>query len=107
MWSLVVPRAAPHWAAFEQRLRDFGFVEGQNLAFDFLFLEGKTERLSAAMAELVRRKVDVIVAGGTEIALTAALRATETIPIVMVAIEFDPLSLGYVRSLARPGGNVT
>jgi putative tryptophan/tyrosine transport system substrate-binding protein len=105
--SLVVPRAAPHWAGFEQRLRDLGFVEGQNLAFDFLFLEGKTERLSAAMAELVRRKVDVIVAGGTEIAVTAALRATDTIPIVMVAIEFDPLSLGYVRSLARPGGNVT
>jgi ABC-type uncharacterized transport system substrate-binding protein len=67
-----------------------GFVEGQNLAFDFLFLEGKTERLSAAMAELVRRKVDVIVAGGTEIAVTAALRATDTTPIVMVAIEFDP-----------------
>src|SRR5215470_6018756 len=105
--SLAAPRTAPHWVAFEQRLRELGFVEGQNLAIDFLFLQGKAERLSAAMAELVRRKVDVILPPGTEIAVTAARQATDTIPLVVVMIEFDPLSLGYVPSLARPGGNLT
>jgi putative ABC transport system substrate-binding protein len=93
----------PHWVGFEQRLRDLGFVEGQNLAVDFRSVEGKIERLPAAMAELVRRKVDVIVAGGTEVTVRAAMQATDTIPIVMVAIDFDPLSHGYVPSLARPG----
>jgi ABC-type uncharacterized transport system substrate-binding protein len=105
--SGVVPRSAPHWAAFEQRLRDLGYVEGQNLAIDFLSLGAKTERYSAAMQELVRRNVDVIVAPGVEIALKAAKQATDNIPVVMVAIDFDPLALGYFPSLARPGGNVT
>ena len=105
--SMAVSRSASHWVGFEQRLRDLGFVEGQNLAIDYLSLEGKLERLSAAMAELVRRKVDVIVAPGLEVILKAAKQATDTIPIVMVAINFDPLSLGYVPHHARPGGNVT
>jgi putative ABC transport system substrate-binding protein len=70
-----VPRSAPHWVGFEERLRDLGFVEGQNLAVDFLPLEG-IERLPAAMAELVKRKVDVIVAPGLEVTLKAAMQAT-------------------------------
>jgi putative tryptophan/tyrosine transport system substrate-binding protein len=105
--SGVVPRSAPHWVGFEEKLRDLGFFEGQNLAVDFLPLAGNIERIPAAMAELVRRKVDVIVAGGTEVTLRAAMQATDTIPVVMVAINFDPLSPGYVPSLARPSGNVT
>jgi putative tryptophan/tyrosine transport system substrate-binding protein len=105
--AATVSRSAPHWVGFEQRLRDLGFVEGQNLAVDFLSLEGKLEGLPAAMAELVKRKVDVIVAPGLEVVLKAAMQATDTIPVVMVAINFDPLLLGYVPSLARPGGNVT
>ena len=105
--AATVSRSAPHWVGFEQRLRDLGFIEGQNLVVDFLSLEGKFERLPAAMAELVKRKVDVIVAPGLEVTLKAAMQATDTIPVVMVAINFDPLLLGYVPSLARPGGNVT
>jgi putative ABC transport system substrate-binding protein len=102
-----VPRSAPFNVAFEQRLRELGYVEGQNLAIDFLGLDGHIERLPEAMAELVRRKVDVILAGGQEAMLKAAKQATGTIPIVMIAINYDPLALGYVRSLAQPAGNIT
>jgi putative ABC transport system substrate-binding protein len=62
---------------------------------------------SAGAIELIRRDVDVVVAGGPEMALTAAVQATQAIPIVMVAIDYDPVALGYVSGLARPGGNVT
>jgi len=96
--ALAVPRSAPHWVGFEQGLRDLGFVEGQNLALDFLlFLDGKTDRLKPAMTELMRRNVDVIVASG-EATVTAALEATNTIPIVMVAIDFDPLYSAIFRA---------
>ena len=101
------PRSAPFFVAFEERLRELGYIEGKTLAVDFLPTEGKIERLPAVMAELVGRKVDVIVAGGPEVTLKAAQQATATIPIVMVAVDFDPLTLGYVPSLARPGGNIT
>ncbi len=101
------PRSAPFFVAFEERLRELGYIEGKTLAADFLPTEGKIERLPAAMAELVGRKVDVIVAGGPEVTLKAAKQATATIPIVMIAVDFDPLALGYIPSLARPGGNIT
>jgi putative tryptophan/tyrosine transport system substrate-binding protein len=107
MVNLNLPRSVPFLAAFEQRLRELGYVEGQNLAIDFLGLDGHIERLPEAMEELVRRKVDVILAAGQEVTLKAAKHATGTIPIVMIAINYDPLALGYVGSLARPGGNIT
>jgi len=105
--ALANPRSAPFFVAFEERLRELGYIEGKTLAVDFLPTEGKIERLPAAMEELVRRKVDVIVAGGAEVTLKAAKQATATIPIVMIAVDFDPVALGYIRSLARPGGNIT
>jgi putative tryptophan/tyrosine transport system substrate-binding protein len=107
MVNLNLPRSAPFNVAFEQRLRELGYVEGQNLAIDFLGLDGHLDRLPEAMEELVRRKVDVILAAGQEVLLKAAKQATGTIPIVMIAISYDPVALGYVGSLARPGGNIT
>ena len=84
-----------------------GYVEGQNLAVEYINLNGRIDGSGEAMQELVRRKVDVIVSLGNEIQLKSALAATRTLPIVMVALDFDPFALGYVTNLARPTGNVT
>jgi putative tryptophan/tyrosine transport system substrate-binding protein len=100
-------RSAPQFLAFEDRLREVGYVEGRNLTIEFLYLEGRLERYPEAMAELLRRQVDVVIAGGQEAALKAAKEATSTIPVVVVAIDYDPLARGYIASLAQPGGNVT
>jgi putative ABC transport system substrate-binding protein len=102
-----VPRNRPTWLAFEQRLRELGYVEGENLLIDYSIVRNEVELYDAAMQELVRRKVDIILASGNDVSLKAAMAATDTLPIVMVAIDFDPFALGYVTSLARPTGNVT
>jgi putative ABC transport system substrate-binding protein len=91
--------------AFQQRLRELGWVEGQNIVIDYRFAEGKLDRLPDLAAELVQLKVDVIVAAPTPSA-AAAKNATGTIPIIMWGVG-DPVGLGLVASLARPGGNVT
>jgi putative ABC transport system substrate-binding protein len=90
---------------FRQGLKELGWIEGQNLVIDWRFAEGRHDRLPDLAAELVRLKVSIIVAGPTPPAV-AAKSATGTIPIVM-ANAADPLELGLVASLARPGGNVT
>jgi putative ABC transport system substrate-binding protein len=92
-------------AAFFKALRELGWVEGKNVAFEHRYAENRLERLPELAADLVRRKVDVIAAAGT-LAPLAAKRATTTIPIVMTAAG-DPLGSGLVASLARPDGNVT
>ena len=103
---LTSPADRPHLLdAFRQRLRELGWVEGQNIVIDYRFAEGRLDRLSDFAAELVRLKVDVIVSLGTQ-GVTAAKNATETIPIVMIAVR-DPIGTGLIASLARPGGNVT
>jgi putative ABC transport system substrate-binding protein len=91
--------------AFRQGLHELGWVEGQNIVIDWRFGEGRHDRLPDLAAELVRLRVSVIVAGPTPPAV-AAKQATGTIPIVMTNTA-DPLELGLVASLARPGGNVT
>jgi ABC-type uncharacterized transport system substrate-binding protein len=91
--------------AFRQELRKFGWIEGKNIAIEYRFAEQKNERLPELAADLVRLKVDLIVASGGATPL-AAKRATGTIPIVMTNTG-DPVSQGLVASLARPGGNVT
>jgi len=98
------PRAARYLSAFQQGLRELGYVEGQNIAIEFRWAEGKYDRLAGLAAELVRLTVNVLMAG-TQAAIQAAKHATETIPIVMVAS--DPVAAGFVVSLARPGGNIT
>jgi putative ABC transport system substrate-binding protein len=90
-----------------KRLRQLGYVVGKNLAVEFIDLKNNTDGYGEAMHELVRRKVDVIVAFGPEIALKSAMAATSTTPIVMIAIDYDPFARGYIKSLSRPTGNVT
>jgi putative tryptophan/tyrosine transport system substrate-binding protein len=96
---------SPAWEPFRQALRELDYVEGQNIAIEYRSTEGRQELLREHATELVRLKVDVIVAAGTPSTL-AAMQATTTIPIVMVSTG-DPLRTGLVASLARPGGNVT
>jgi putative tryptophan/tyrosine transport system substrate-binding protein len=90
--------------AFRQGLRELGYVEGQTIALEVRWAEGRSERIPELVAELVGLKMDVLVAGSSVAAL-AANKATRTIPIVMVGA--DPVGLGLVASLGRPGGNVT
>jgi putative ABC transport system substrate-binding protein len=88
-------------------LRDRGYVEGQNVAFEFRYAEGKSDRLPGLAAELVRVKVDIFVVAGGDALIRAAMNATKTIPIVLTGAGADPVEAGFVESLARPGGNVT
>jgi putative tryptophan/tyrosine transport system substrate-binding protein len=96
---------SPTREGFREQLRELGYVEGLNLVIESRYAESRADRLPDLAAELVRLKVDVIVAGGTPAPL-AAKQATSTIPIVMAAAG-DPVRTGLVASLARPGGNVT
>src|SRR5262245_63047693 len=98
------PWFPPLLAAFRQELRDFGYVEGQNLVIEYRSAEGHAERLPALAAELVQLQVEVIVAPGPA-PVTAAHQATKTIPIVMTAQ--DPVERGLTASFAHPGGTIT
>jgi putative ABC transport system substrate-binding protein len=95
---------SPWIAAFAQRLRELGWIEGRTIAIEYRWWEGRPDRAAEVAAELVRLKVDIIVTNGSAVA--AAKRATAAIPIVF-AIANDPVGGGLVASLARPGGNVT
>jgi ABC-type uncharacterized transport system substrate-binding protein len=88
-------------------LRELGYIEGQNIAMEYRYAEGKRDRESGLAAELVRLKVDIIVVATGDRTIQAAKNATKTIPIVMMGVGSDPVRAGHVQSLARPGGNVT
>jgi len=88
-------------------LRERGYIEGQNIAFEYRYAEGKRERYAELAAELVRLKADIIVVAGGAPLVRATRNATKTIPIVMVGAGSDPVKAGLIESLARPGGNVT
>jgi putative ABC transport system substrate-binding protein len=99
------PSSHGQWfAALAQRLRELGWVDGRTIAIEYRWAEGRPERYAEIAAEFVRRKVDVLVTGGS--AVPAAKQATSIIPIVF-PVATDPVGAGYVASLARPGGNVT
>jgi putative ABC transport system substrate-binding protein len=100
------PPPSPFFEMLRQGLHDLGYIEGQNIAFEFRSAEGKLQRLPTLAADLVHLNVGLIVTA-TAPAARAAKEATTTIPIVMVAVNYDPMALGYVASHARPGGNVT
>jgi ABC-type uncharacterized transport system substrate-binding protein len=93
--------------AIRQALRELGYIEGQNIAIEYRFGEGRPDRESGLAAELVRLKVDIIVVASGDQWIRAAKNATKTIPIVMMGTGSDPVRAGHVESLARPGGNVT
>jgi len=109
--GFLVPRRRPdsidsdYLGAFPRGMRELGYVEGKNLVIEWRFADGQFERLPDLAAELVRLKVDVIVSGSSQ-AISALQKATTTIPIVM-ATSGDPIGSGFVKSLARPGGNIT
>ena len=95
----------PRWNAFRERLRELGYVEGQHVIFEPRWGNGQVSRLRSLATELIDAKVDILVTAGSEAAF-AAKQATNSIPIVM-ATGGDPVELGLVAGLARPGGNVT
>ena len=100
------PSAMGEWvAAFVQRLRELGWVEGRNIAIEYQWAEARSERYGDIAAELVQSKVDVIVT--TAPAFPAVQRATSVIPIVFALAPADPVAAGFIASLARPGGNAT
>ena len=99
-------RSAPNVLAFRQRLSDLGYREGNNLTFEYAHATD-VEDYARGYRDLVARKMDILVAPGPEIALQSAVAATDSLPIVMVAIDYDPIARGYVKSLRRPGGNIT
>jgi putative tryptophan/tyrosine transport system substrate-binding protein len=88
-------------------LRELGYIEGQNIAIEYRYAEGKGDRFPELAAELARLKVDIIVVSGGDRPIRAAKNATKTIPIVMTGQGSDPVRAGHIESLARPGGNVT
>jgi len=100
------PRSSPHWVAFQRRMSELGYTEGRNFSFDFL-QAASADEYEVLTPKLTARGLDVILAIGPEVGLRSALAVTRTVPIVMIAIDYDPLALGYVTSLARPSGNVT
>ena len=93
--------------AIRLALRELGYIEGQNIATEYRYSEGKADRAPELAGELVRLKVDIIVVAGGDTWVRAAKNATKTIPIVMVGGGLDPVVAGLIESLARPGGNLT
>src|SRR5258708_31286099 len=102
------PNTASAWgpwtAAFGQRLHELGWIEGRNLAIEYRWADARSERFAEIAAEFVRLKVDVIVTGGN--AAVAAKQVSSVVPIVFALLD-DPVSMGLIASLARPGGNIT
>src|SRR5690349_3760423 len=99
------PLEGSRFGAFAQGMRELGYIEGRNLTIEWRFAGGEVGRLAELVADVVQRKVDVIVAGETPV-ISAAQNATATIPIVMAASN-DPVGSGFVESLGRPGHNIT
>ena len=100
------PSPAANYQAFLSELRELGFSEGQNLIIEYQNLDDP-RGIFVAAAELMRAQPDLIVASGPEATLQAVVGASRAIPIVIIAINYDPIDRGYVASLARPGGNIT
>jgi putative tryptophan/tyrosine transport system substrate-binding protein len=102
-------RSNPNIATFEDEIRRLGYTDGPNIAIDYILrsVDLTPEALTEAIAARIGRGAEVIIAWGPERTLKAAVAATRSVPIVMAAIDYDPLAKGYIASLARPGGNIT
>lgn len=104
--SLRTLAAAPHLLVFLKRMEELGYVQGRNFVFEFVQAPNAAG-YEGAYQELAKRELDIMLASGPEIALKSALAVAGSLPIVMIAVDYDPLTRGYVPNLARPGGNVT
>jgi len=102
-------RSSPHWVAFEDELRRLGYTNGRNGALNYILraIEMSPPALTEAIAAQLGQGAEVIIVSGSARTLDAAAAATRTVPIVMIAIDYDPLAKGYIASLAHPGGNIT
>src|SRR5947208_16220876 len=105
-YSGILPREAPHYAAFEKRMAELGYQQGRNFAFEYIQAPS-IEGYELTYRQLAARKVDIMLAAGNEPALRAARAAADATPIVFIALDFDPVEKGYVASLSRPGSNST
>jgi putative tryptophan/tyrosine transport system substrate-binding protein len=105
--SAAVPRESPLWAALERRLAELGYVDKKTLVFEFRNAAGRFEQLPTLARELAGTRPDVVIVTGPEQSIRAAKQAAGTIPVVMIAIDFDPVAAGLIRSLNRPGTNMT
>jgi putative ABC transport system substrate-binding protein len=105
-FSGILPREAPHYAAFEKRMDELGYRQGRNFIFEYIQAPGM-EGYQLTYRELAARKVDIMLAAGNETAVRAARAAAGATPIVFIAVDFDPIEKGYVISPSRPGGNMT
>src|SRR6202040_667076 len=102
----VQPRDAPIYVAFRKRMAELGYREGKYFTFEYIQTPS-IDAYDASFRELAARKPDIVIAAGNEPALRAARAAAGALPIVCLAIDFDPVAKGFVQSLARPGGNIT
>jgi putative ABC transport system substrate-binding protein len=100
------PRSSDERVAFEDRLRELGYVEGRNLAIDYV-QDDDLDRLAVAVGEMARRSVDVLLIGGQDELIKAAVTAARSVPVVTTAVDSDPLAKGCIASLSHPGGNLT
>jgi putative ABC transport system substrate-binding protein len=101
------PLLAATYPVFRAELHKLGFTEGQNLTIEYRRMDEGASKAFAGATELIRANVDLVVAFGPELALKAAIAASQTVPIVMIAVNFDPMASGYVRDIARPERNIT
>jgi putative ABC transport system substrate-binding protein len=98
---------APQYVAFVERMRELGWTDERRMVIDTVFLAGDVSRYPQAMKDFVARGADVLVTGGPEVSLRAAIAASDSVPIVMSAFDFDPIARGYIKGLARPEGRIT
>lgn len=104
--TVTLSREAPFVVAMERRFRELGYTEGKNFVFDYR-LAGQWEKVDEAAAELARRRPDVAISTGSEFVLKALRQSMGATPIVMIAVDFDPVAKNHIASLARPAGNIT
>jgi putative ABC transport system substrate-binding protein len=102
----VQPRTAPQWAAFVQGMVELGYKEGENFTYDHVQVQS-AEAWEDGYRAIVSKRPDIVLAAGPERSLKAALAAAGALPVVMVAVDYDPLAKGYIQSLSRPSGSVT
>ena len=100
------PRSSPERVAFEDRLRELGYVEGRNLAIDYVHYDS-LDHGAAAVGEMAQRRFDVLLIGGQKELIEAAVTTARSVPVVTTAVDSDPLAQGYIASLSHPGGNLT